>query len=164
VSSTLWFSTVIDFALETFNEGLVEALCELDLIEKDHRSLSTLMWPWLRPSFERRLREKRTKQLPRLHTFRIITERLVANTKNNLTYDVLATQLLQLSAGDGGRLRQLFLRSLPVEVYDFPRFLLVAAAFVNDLSLVSEYADVYFRQAFETPFGTPFQAAFERRQ
>jgi len=68
------------------------------------------MWPWFRPYFERRLRERRTKQLPKLHTFRTITERLVANTKNNLTYDVLATQLLQLSAGDGGRLPQLFLR------------------------------------------------------
>jgi hypothetical protein len=152
-------STVTDCRLESFNDSLVGALCTSDLIGKDHRELSTLMWPWLRPYFERRLLEKRTKELPRLHTIRSIAERLVAFSTSSLTYEALAAQLLQLSARDGRRLRQLFLRSLPVEASDFPTFVFIAAAYANYALLVHEFSDAYFRSPRDTAFGDPFEAA-----
>lgn len=164
VASRCWHlsrndNTVTDCRLESFNEGLVGALYISNLIGKDHNELSTLMWPWLRPYFERRLLERRTKELPRLHTIRTIAEILVTTRGGDLTYEVLAAQLLQLSARDGRRLRQLFLRSLPVEAFDFPTFVFIAAAYAHDASLVNELSGAYFQSPNDTAFGDPFEAA-----
>jgi len=113
----------------------------------------------VRPHIEQRLRERRTKPLPRLHTIQKLAERLAAEEEADSNYEAYALQLLQLVATDGQRIGRLFSQSLPLEAQDFDYMLLVAAAFTNQTTLLASLMDSDQSWGSGTALGQPFEAA-----
>jgi hypothetical protein len=85
------------------------------------------MWPWIRPCLERRLLEKRTTALPRLHTIRLLAERFAAEDQCDGTYEKYALQLLDYASKSPGGVQELLSWWLRYDSNYSPLTLLVAA-------------------------------------
>jgi len=142
---------------ELFSEQLVEALCTSNLLGTGRRVPSECIWSWVGPYIEQRLRERRTKGLPRLYTIQRIAERLAAEEGVESDYETYALKLLQLVAPSGERVMRLFTQHHGAE--DFRYMLLVSAAFTNHTRLVADLADPDQSWGDDRPLGHPFEAA-----
>jgi hypothetical protein len=152
-----------DRGLEAFSEEFIGAVCVSNIITEGYLNVSTSIWPWIRPYIEKRLRERRTKGLPRLHTIRRIAERLAAEEEADSSYDGYALHLLQLVSNSGDGIRQLFFSSLPRETKEFHFALLVAAAFTKHASFAMMLANFQLDLTNDTPFGRMEEAAVRAR-
>jgi hypothetical protein len=129
------------------------------MIGADHQDITTRMWPWARPYFETRLRERRTLTLPRLHTIATIAETLAAEEGSETKYETYALQLLHLASSSDDRVEDLFRRALPGEEDEYLQNLFVAAIFTNRVSFVASLMDNQAKRTANTPFGNAFITA-----
>jgi hypothetical protein len=153
------FSELMNSGL--LSEELVEALCVTRLIGSDHQETTTRMWPWARPYFETRLRERRTLTLPRLRTIETIADTLAAEEGLGTEYETYALQLLHLASSTGERIAELFHHTLPQEKDEFLQNLFVAAISTSRVSFVACLMDSQAERMANTPFGNAFVAAVE---
>lgn len=119
------------------------------------------MWPWVEPYFKRRLLERRTSVLPRLHTIRTIAEELAA--RNDENYKTFALQLLQPSSRSARRFRELFHQSLRSETEESPLTNLVAAILTGTSSTMPASVWHCQREKQQAVFGSPYEAALIAR-
>jgi hypothetical protein len=131
------------------------------LIGIDYQDITTRIWPWARPYFETRLRERRTSTSPRLHTIGTIAETLAAEEGSGTKYEIYALHLLHLASNTGSRVEELFRHTLPREEDEYLQNLFVAAIATNRVSFVASLVDSQAKRAGYTPFGSAFDAAIE---
>lgn len=159
---------VTDRDIGLFSTELAEALYVSDVIEAGpRRLLHACMWPWYSPYLERRLLERRTKDLPTLHTIKKVAESFAAEKESESSYEAYAMQLLQLySVARARKFSHMFLHPSPREEQKFRVTLLAAAAFTNQMSLVISLVDSDLESESLwscTPFGPPYEVAVKAR-
>jgi hypothetical protein len=131
------------------------------LIGTDYQNITKRIWPWARPYFETRLRERRTSTSPRLHTIGTIAETLAAEEGSGTKYETYALHLLHRASSTRSRVEELFRQILPQEEDEYLQNLFVAAISTNGVSFVASLMDSQAKRTGYTPFGSAFDAAIE---